>query len=247
MGRQKRRSSRDSMPAELVVVDLDPARCPGRLASTRACGLICWATNTPRTGRSIGSRLRKLEVAGELLDAVDLAAPLDLDRDRACRRRPGRAGRPARCRSGTRGARGAARPRCTRSWRRAAPGGGPRRRPSAARGRRRAPTRSPRAPRRCVIVRLSPLGFVTVHAPSSSTRRFGGVHPVERLVGAAVGVDRDAAVGLHHEQPGGHRQVRARADPRSRRSSGRSTSRIGRASFRRRRPALLGASAAARG
>ena len=29
------------------------------------------------------------------------------------------------------------------------------------------------------------------------------VHPVERLVGAAVGVDRDAAVGLdHHESRG---------------------------------------------
>jgi hypothetical protein len=35
----------------------------------------------------------------------------------------------------------------------------------------------------------------------------GRAHPVERLVGAAVGVDEQAAVVLHHEQPLGERQV----------------------------------------
>src|SRR5690606_19247897 len=35
----------------------------------------------------------------------------------------------------------------------------------------------------------------------------GGVHPVERLVGAAVRVHGDAPVGLDHHQPGGEGQV----------------------------------------
>ena len=37
--------------------------------------------------------------------------------------------------------------------------------------------------------------------------RARGRHPVERLVGAAVGVDEDRAVGLDHEQPGRQRKV----------------------------------------
>jgi hypothetical protein len=32
-------------------------------------------------------------------------------------------------------------------------------------------------------------------------------HPIQRLVGAAVGVDQDTAVRLDHQQPGGQRQV----------------------------------------
>ena len=35
----------------------------------------------------------------------------------------------------------------------------------------------------------------------------GRRHPVERLVGAAVGVDEHRAVGLDHQHPGRHRQV----------------------------------------
>jgi hypothetical protein len=35
----------------------------------------------------------------------------------------------------------------------------------------------------------------------------GRVHPVQRLVGTAVGVDGDASVGLHHDQPHGLWQV----------------------------------------
>ena len=44
------------------------------VASTRACGLIDCATNMPRTGRNNGSRFEALQIAGELLDPVDLAA-----------------------------------------------------------------------------------------------------------------------------------------------------------------------------
>ena len=37
--------------------------------------------------------------------------------------------------------------------------------------------------------------------------RVGGVHPIERLVGATVGVDGHAPIGLHHDEPGRLRQV----------------------------------------
>ena len=57
------------------------------------------------------------------------------------------------------------------------------------------------------MVRVSPLGLVTVHRPSLLDQPVGRVHPVQRLVGAAVGVDGHAAVGLDHDQPGGHREV----------------------------------------
>ena len=39
--------------------------------------------------------------------------------------------------------------------------------------------------------------------------RAGRAHPVEWLVGAAVGVHEHTPVGLDHQQTGGHRQVRA--------------------------------------
>jgi len=39
----------------------------------------------------------------------------------------------------------------------------------------------------------------------------GSIHPVERLVGAAVGVDRDAAVGLDHDEA--HRLGQVRGEP----------------------------------
>ncbi len=39
----------------------------------------------------------------------------------------------------------------------------------------------------------------------------GRVHPVERLVGAVVGVDRDRPVRLEQDEPLGHRQVRRQA------------------------------------
>ncbi len=57
---------------------------PRSVARTRAWGLISWAAKMPRTA-ALGVEHRvaveELEVAGELLDAVDVAAALDLDRD----------------------------------------------------------------------------------------------------------------------------------------------------------------------
>ena len=55
--------------------------------------------------------------------------------------------------------------------------------------------------------------LTTVH--STLTPSVGGVlaqrarrrHPVQRLVGAAVGVHQHRAVGLDHQHPGGHREV----------------------------------------
>ena len=67
-----------------------------------------------------------------------------------------------------------------------------------------------------VIVSRSPLGFVTTR--DRRRLRCRGVHPVQRLVGPAVGVDRHAAVGLDHDQPQRRRQVgrqRRRSPPSS--------------------------------
>ena len=55
---------------------------PRSVASTRACGLISWAAKMPRTGDEQRVAVEQLEVAGQLLDPVDLAASLDLDGDR---------------------------------------------------------------------------------------------------------------------------------------------------------------------
>ena len=46
-------------------------------------------------------------------------------------------------------------------------------------------------------------------------------HPVQRLVGLGVGVDRDRAVGLQHEQPGRLRRAGLRGGPRRSPSTGR--------------------------
>ena len=73
--------------------------------------------------------VEQFEIAGELLDAVDLAAPFDLDGDRTARSRRGTAGRPGRWRSCTRGAPVCSRHRATRRARPAASAGAPRRRP----------------------------------------------------------------------------------------------------------------------
>ena len=58
-----------------------------------------------------------------------------------------------------------------------------------------------------VIVSVSCFGFVTTQWSPWSTSVFGGVHPVQGLVGATIGVDRHASVGLHHDQPVGLREV----------------------------------------
>ena len=167
----------------------------------------------PRTGRQQRVAVEQLEVAGQLLDAVDLAAALDLDRHASAvgvaahqvDRADGGGVLPAYQRQTRRpGWRGA---------RRAAPAGASRRRPSAGRGRRRGRGWSRGGPPRSGSAgcRRS-LPTVTVHstAPSSvvpSRTRARGRHPVERLVGAAVGVHQHRPVGLDHQHPGRHRQV----------------------------------------
>ena len=100
--------------------------------------------------------VEQVEVAGELLHAVDLAASLDLHRDRDAVGVPREQVHRADRRSGTPAGPASSQARASRSGRRAAPGGGPRRRPSAGpdRGRARAscraapPRRSRRAGRR---------------------------------------------------------------------------------------------------
>ena len=63
------------------------------------------------------------------------------------------------------------------------------------------------------IRRVSPvLPAVTVHSTlavlgGALADRARRAHPVQRLVGAAVGVDQHRPVGLDHQHPGGHRQV----------------------------------------
>ncbi len=185
---------------------------PRSVASTRAWGLISWAAKMPRTGAQQRVAVEQLEVAGQLLDAVDLAAALDLDRDAGARRRRGTSGRPARSRWGTPGGPGSARRPACRGARRAAPGGASRRRPSAGRGRCRARGRSRGGPPRsgCAGCRRSCSETVHSTCPSSvvpSRRVHGRRHPVQRLVGAAVGVDQHRAVGLDHQHPRRHREV----------------------------------------
>ena len=45
--------------------------------------MIAWAAKTPVHRGQVGVAVHQLEVAGQLLDTVDVAAPLDLDGDRA--------------------------------------------------------------------------------------------------------------------------------------------------------------------
>ena len=83
--------------------------------------------------------------------------------------------------------------------------------------------RSRAAPRRCEICRVSPSRPRTSHSAVSGSgpgtmssagrrrrqldERARRAHPVQRLVGAVVGVHRDRAVRLDQDEPGGHRQV----------------------------------------
>ena len=71
-----------------------------------------------------------------------------------------------------------------------------------ARGRRRARAEMSLSTSWSVIVSVSFFGFVTTQWSPSIDERVRRVHPVQRLVRAAVGMDRHAAVGLHHDQPG---------------------------------------------
>ena len=59
-----------------------------------------------------------------------------------------------------------------------------------------------------VMMSFSPALLTTVQTPSVALLEGAGRgHPVERLVGAVVGVDRQAAVGLDQQQPGGGGEV----------------------------------------
>ena len=211
---QNSRSARVVEAAQGVVVDDRRSAMPRSVASTRACGLISWAAKMPRTGAQQRVAVEQLEVAGELLDAVDLAAALDLDRD-GCAVGVAAHEVDRADRGGVLAAdQASARRRGSRGARRAAPAGAPRRRPSAGRGRRRArASESWRTSSSRIRSVSSALPCVTVHvdlAPSSVdalARACRAAHPVQRLVGAAVGVDQHRPVGLDHQQPGGHRQV----------------------------------------
>ena len=166
----------------------------------------------PRTAGEQRVAVEQLEVAGQLLDAVDLAASLDLDGDRLARRRRDTSGRRGRSRSGTRGVRASGRrpasPGCSASssWRCFStpsfcrPGSTPRSwlescRTSSIRMRRLSP----------VFASTSPLDLAVLGG--ALLDRAGRAHPVQRLVGAAVGVHQHRSVGLEHQHPGGHRQV----------------------------------------
>ena len=186
---------------------------PRSVASTRACGLISWAAKMPRTGDEQRVAVEQLEVAGQLLDAVDVAAALDLDRDAARRRRRGTSGRPGRSRSGTRGGPGVspsarvAGCSASSSWRCFStpsfcrPGSTPRswagvvQRPRSSRIRRVS----------SVLGRHRPLDLAVLGGALAQRARRR--HPVQRLVGAAVGVHEHRPVGLDHQHPGRHREV----------------------------------------
>ena len=143
--------------------------------------------------------------------------------------RRGTSGRPDRSRWGTPGGPASGRARAWRGARRAAPAGASPRRPSAGRGRRRGRARSRAGPPRAGSAACRPAPWSWLgrdrplqrSTPSSSTNVLsrsvhGGRHPVQRLVGAAVGVHEHRPVGLDHQHPGRHRQVGASAVPRSR-------------------------------
>src|SRR4051794_3489848 len=154
--------------------------------------------------------VEQLQVAGQLLDAVDLAAPLDLDGDR----RPGgvaaqQVDRPDRGRVLA-----------------------AHQRPAGAEGlhvQRQQPLQlrldavllqagvQPELVRGVVRDRLDGddqlLAGLVGDRPRADTvgelvlERAGRAHPVQRLVGAVVGVDRDRPVRLDQQQPAGHREV----------------------------------------
>ena len=191
---------------------------PRSSASVRACGLMTWAAKMPHHGGEVGVAVHQLEVAGELLDAVDLAATLDLDGDR--------------------GARGVLAQDVDRADGRhvLAAGQGP-----AVAQRRDVLGEQPlevgldpvldQARVDAELVRGVVVHLVEPHAQAVLGLRVlddphgrdavGGLgvvrldlghgagrrHPVEGLVGPAVGVHEHGAVGLDQEQPGRERQV----------------------------------------
>jgi hypothetical protein len=194
-----------SSPRSGVVLTAQATQVDGRAAmprdsaSTRACGLISVAAKMPADRGEQRVALQPLEVAGELLDAVDLADPLDLDRDR-----PPSPSRHSRS-TGPRSVRNS---RCTQlqsvlEVRRV---GGQQLLQLLLDPVEGEPTlgvelvATSSRTSSSSIVSVSPLGLVTTHRSPVLDQGVGRVHPVQRLVGPDVGVDRDAAVGLDHHQ-----------------------------------------------
>jgi hypothetical protein len=175
-------------------------------ASTRACHEH--APDRPEQGVA----LQELQVAGELLDPVDLAPALDLDGHRPALRVPAQqVDRPdvgrvlAADQPQARGDRLAVGGEQLLEVRLDAvlPQAGIDaevvarvRQHVVQRDRQRLALGRPHGPDRSALV-VDRLGHGV-----------GRVHPVERLVGAPVGVHGHAPVGLDHDQPGGEGQVR---------------------------------------
>ncbi len=185
--------------AELVVVDLDPAE-PARLGEHPRLRLDRLGDEHPAHLAERGVELQAFDVAGELLDPVDLAAPLDLDRDDLADR--------------------VAADEVDRT---------DRRRVLAPHQRETDFDRVRRGGEQLLEVGLDAVLLqprivaevgrdVGDHLVQRDRQRLAllvgddppigrhdervrGVHPVQRLVRATVGVDGHAPVGLHHDQP----------------------------------------------
>ncbi len=175
--------------------------------------------------------VHQLEVAGELLNAVDVAAAFDLDGD-GCTI----AGPFTRMSTGpiavmySRRTRVCPSPSSLDLLGQQAAAGGPRRRPSAGPGSM--PSSWLESWMISWIEITQDVGRLRVrHPPSSapadarssstSSRVNGGrAHPVERLVAERVGVHEHRAVGFHHQQPGGRAAGGPTGVRRSRQSTG---------------------------
>ena len=169
---QNSRSSVGLDAAELVVVDLDPldAAVGGE---DPGLGLDLLGDEHAADRAQHRVPVEELEVAGELLDAVDLAAALDLDGDGDAVAVPAEQVDRADVGRVLRGGPGASpSPRCVQlaassSWRWAST-------PSFCRpGSTPSSQAESLSTSSSVIVSVSPLGLVTVHTSSPSTSRFG--------------------------------------------------------------------------
>ena len=193
---------------------------PRSVARVRACGLISCAANTPVTGASERIAVHQLEVAGQLLDAVDVPASLDLDRDRGARRIPSQDVDRADRRHVL-----AAHQRVALAQQLDLLG------EQALQVGLDAVLLQPGIDAELVLRVVQDLvdrdhqqvgGLGVGDPPELDDARRGALvvdlvhgehrgraHPVERLVAQGVGVHEHAAVVLEHEQPGRERQVRA--------------------------------------
>ena len=191
--------------AEGVVVDLDPAEAPS-LGEHLRLGLDHLGDEHAADLAERRVELQTFDVAGELFDAVDVAASLDLDRDDCVRLVAAhQVDRPDR--------RGVLAPHQGETILDGVRAGGEQllqvcfdavllqARVLAELGRHVA-DHLVQVDRQGLLLRVGHHPVVAV-----VDERVRSVHPVERLVGAAVGMDRHTAIGLHHDQPGGLGQV----------------------------------------